>query len=82
MLYLRLEVDYAEVVSFYEEIRFLPRVTYFPGVIGGHCVMPNIEILRQLEDSPLLDAIRWSNDRKAAREADAMNGAAAARGGA
>src|SRR6266567_3922499 len=53
--------NYNEVVSFYEEIPFFPPVKYFPGVIGGHCVMPNIEILRQLEGSPLLDVIEWSN---------------------
>ena len=50
---------YDEVVSFYEEIPFFPPVKYFPGVIGGHCVMPNVEILRQLEGSPLLDMIEY-----------------------
>ena len=64
----RLELDYSEVAGFYQEIQFLPRVSYFPGAIGGHCVMPNIEILRELEDSPLLNAIRESNARKLARD--------------
>lgn len=63
-----LEVDYDEVVSFYEEIRFFPPVRYTPGVIGGHCVMPNIEILSELGESMVLDAIRWSNAEKEARE--------------
>jgi UDP-N-acetyl-D-mannosaminuronate dehydrogenase len=63
--------DYEEVVSFYEEIGFFPPVTFFPGVIGGHCVMPNIEILDRLADAPLLDAIRASNAAKVAREPDA-----------
>jgi UDP-N-acetyl-D-mannosaminuronate dehydrogenase len=63
-------VEYDEIVSFYEEIPFFPPVTYFPGVIGGHCVMPNIDILRRLGDSPMLDAICWSNARKKT-EADA-----------
>jgi UDP-N-acetyl-D-mannosaminuronate dehydrogenase len=76
----RLELDYDEVVSFYEEIRFLPPVKYFPGVIGGHCVMPNIEILTELESSPLLQAIRWSNERKLAREAIENGAPAVARG--
>lgn len=61
--------DYDEVVSFYEEIKFFPPIKYFPGVIGGHCVMPNIEILRKRYASPLLDAIRCSNDMKVEREA-------------
>lgn len=60
--------DYDEVVSFYEEIPFFPPTKYFPGVIGGHCVMPNIEILRELEGSPLLDVIEWSNTQKLTRE--------------
>lgn len=59
---------YDEVVSFFEEIQYLPPVKYWPGVIGGHCVMPNIEILRQLERSPLLEAIRASDQMKRSRE--------------
>jgi len=61
---IKLGVDYDEVVSFYDEIRFFPRVKYFPGVIGGHCVMPNIAILRQQFPSGLLDAIVKSNTLK------------------
>ena len=60
--------SYDEVVSFYEEIGFFPRVKYHPGVIGGHCVMPNIEILSRLQSSPLLDAIRSSNAQKIERD--------------
>ncbi len=61
--------DYDDVVSFYEEIKYLSPVKYFPGVIGGHCVMPNIEILRKLDDSVVLEAIRTSNKMKIEREA-------------
>jgi len=57
----RLELDYADVASFYEEVQFFPRVAYFPGVIGGHCVMPNIELLQRRFSSQLLEAIQWSN---------------------
>jgi UDP-N-acetyl-D-mannosaminuronate dehydrogenase len=60
--------DYDEVTSFYEEIKFFPPVKYFPGVIGGHCVMPNIELLRKRYHSSLLDAIRTSNSMKVERE--------------
>ena len=35
--------NYGEIVSFYEEIGFFPKIKYYPGVIGGHCVMPNIQ---------------------------------------
>jgi UDP-N-acetyl-D-mannosaminuronate dehydrogenase len=60
--------DYNEIVSFYEEIDFFPRVKYFPGVIGGHCVMPNIELLRKFQESEILNAIRSSNQKKIERE--------------
>jgi UDP-N-acetyl-D-mannosaminuronate dehydrogenase len=64
----RIGADYDEVVSIYEEIDFFPRVKYFPGVIGGHCVLPNIELLKRVDDSPVLQAIRWSNAAKVERE--------------
>jgi UDP-N-acetyl-D-mannosaminuronate dehydrogenase len=61
---------YEEVVSFYEEIKFFPPVKYVPGVIGGHCVMPNIKILSKYTHSMLLDAIQASNKMKMEREAE------------
>jgi UDP-N-acetyl-D-mannosaminuronate dehydrogenase len=61
---IKLGVNYDDVVSFYDEIKFFPSVKYFPGVIGGHCVMPNIAILRQQFPSNLLDAIVESNTVK------------------
>jgi hypothetical protein len=57
-------VEYEQVISFYEEIGFFPPVKYFPGVIGGHCVMPNIRILRQKFSSDILAAIVHSNEMK------------------
>lgn len=65
----RLGLDYDTIVSFYEEIDYLPPVKFFPGIIGGHCVMPNIEILGQFTESMILDAIRASNRMKTQREA-------------
>lgn len=65
----RSAVDYDEVVSFFEEIKYLPPVKYHPGIIGGHCVMPNIKILSKYTHSMLLDAIQTSNDMKMEREA-------------
>jgi UDP-N-acetyl-D-mannosaminuronate dehydrogenase len=59
---------YEEVASFYDEISFFPATKYFPGIIGGHCVMPNIEILRKFDDSSLLRAIRASNGSKIERD--------------
>jgi UDP-N-acetyl-D-mannosaminuronate dehydrogenase len=64
----RFGVDYDEVVSFYDEIKYLPRVKFFPGIIGGHCVMPNITILSKMLDSALLKTIVASNRQKIERE--------------
>ncbi|MBV6434758.1 MAG: UDP-N-acetyl-D-mannosamine dehydrogenase [Bryobacteraceae bacterium] len=65
----RTGADYDEVVSFYDEIKFFPPVKYFPGVIGGHCVMPNIDILRKYAHSQILEAIQASNRMKVERQA-------------
>lgn len=65
--------SYEDVISFYEEISFFPSTKYFPGVIGGHCVMPNIEILRKFDDSSFLRAIKDSNEAKVARESRAKS---------
>jgi UDP-N-acetyl-D-mannosaminuronate dehydrogenase len=64
----RCGANYEEIISFYDEIKFFPQVKYFPGIIGGHCVMPNIEILRKFDDSIILQAIEASNQMKLERE--------------
>jgi len=61
-------VSYDEATSFYEEIGYLPRVRYFPGIIGGHCVMPNIHLLKQCYRSALLEAIELSNELRKREE--------------
>jgi UDP-N-acetyl-D-mannosaminuronate dehydrogenase len=57
--------DYEQAVRFFEEVDFLPRTRYFPGFIGGHCVIPNINLLRCISGSPLLEAVLDSNRRRA-----------------
>lgn len=64
----QLDQNYDEIVSIYDEIKFFPPVRYFSGIIGGHCVMPNIEILRRLGPSDILQAIHSSNRLKVERE--------------
>lgn len=54
---------YEQVNAFIEEVPFLPS-HIFPGKIAGHCVMPNIEILRERFSSHMLDAIVESNRLK------------------
>jgi UDP-N-acetyl-D-mannosaminuronate dehydrogenase len=60
------EAYYDDVTTFFEEVAFLPRAKYFPGFIGGHCVIPNIDLLLQLASSDLLEAVLKSNDLRAA----------------
>ena len=57
--------DYTEAVDFFDEVDFLPRKRYFPGFIGGHCVIPNIKLLLEIAPSPALEAILDSNERRA-----------------
>jgi UDP-N-acetyl-D-mannosaminuronate dehydrogenase len=64
----RLGPNYDEIVAFYEEVAFFPSVKYSLGIIGGHCVMPNIEILSKVDHSQILEAIRSSNQQKLERE--------------
>lgn len=64
---------YDEVAAFYEEIKFFPSVKYFPGIIGGHCVMPNIEILSAFKNSVLREAIQKSNVMKISRDGAVKN---------
>lgn len=65
----QLSLSYDEIALFYDEIGYLPPVKFFPGIIGGHCVMPNIEILQSVFNSKLLNTIEESNILKEKREA-------------
>jgi UDP-glucose 6-dehydrogenase len=67
----KLGVDYSQAIEFFDEIDFLPRVRYYPGFIGGHCVIPNIKLLKQVRESEFLNSILSSNElREAEIEAD------------
>jgi UDP-N-acetyl-D-mannosaminuronate dehydrogenase len=58
------DADYWETTAFFEEIGFLPPVGFQPGYIGGHCVMPNLDLLEQVRSSPFIDVMRESNSRR------------------
>jgi len=58
----RVGANYFAATRFFEEIDFLPRQSYFPGVIGGHCVIPNIHLLQHIAASPLLRVMLESNE--------------------
>ena len=57
--------DYWETTDFFREIDFFPPIGFEPGYIGGHCVMPNLELLEQVRRSPFIDVMRESNSRRA-----------------
>ena len=59
------DADYWETIDFFGEIDFFPPVDFQPGYIGGHCVMPNLELLEQVRRSPFIDLMRESNSRRA-----------------
>lgn len=68
----KVEADYSEALEFFEEVSFLPNTRYFPGFIGGHCVVPNINLLARVAHSPLFQAVLESN-RMRANELAASN---------
>jgi len=62
--------DYLEVGKFFREIGYLPNVLFQPGIIGGHCVMPNISLLQQRFESRFLDVLKSSNEARKAELAE------------
>lgn len=59
-----LNADYVEVGKFFREITYLPNVLFQPGIIGGHCVIPNIGLLQQRFQSDFLKAVKSSNEAR------------------
>lgn len=58
--------DFNETVDFLEDthrLRF-DRPIMFPGVIGGHCLIPNTELLLDCYDSEFLRLILKSNEKR------------------
>ena len=58
--------DFDEVVDFLEDTHRvrLDRPIMFPGFIGGHCLIPNTELLLQSYDSEFLRLILESNQKR------------------
>jgi UDP-N-acetyl-D-mannosaminuronate dehydrogenase len=60
------EADFDDVVDFLEDthrVRF-DRPIMFPGYIGGHCLIPNTELLLRSYDSEFLRLILKSNQKR------------------
>jgi len=60
------EADFDDVVDFLEDTHRvrLDRPVMFPGFIGGHCLIPNTELLLQFYDSEFLRLILKSNQKR------------------
>jgi len=61
-----LDASFDDVVDFIEDTHKvrLDRPLMFPGVIGGHCLIPNIEILLKTYDSEFLKMVLESNEKR------------------
>jgi UDP-N-acetyl-D-mannosaminuronate dehydrogenase len=56
-----LDFDYvSDIFTIQEDIKN----KIYPGVIGGHCVMPNIKVIQGIYESELIDWIEKSNLKK------------------
>jgi UDP-N-acetyl-D-mannosaminuronate dehydrogenase len=60
------DCDFNEAVDFLEDTHRLrlDRPIMFPGFIGGHCLIPNIELLLNAYDSEFLQLILKSNEKR------------------
>ena len=65
--------DFDDVVDFIEDTHRvrLDRPVLFPGVIGGHCLVQNTELLLKSYSSKLLQFILESNEKRAVEISDA-----------
>ncbi len=63
---MRFGADIGVVAEFVAEVHEVlrDRPVYYPGVIGGHCLIPNTRILRSVYQSKLLDFILESNEAR------------------
>ena len=61
MIAIENNVDYDEIWSFADEINKLVgnRLKLYPGFIGGHCVIPNLDLI----DNKTLDLIKEINTK-------------------
>lgn len=62
----RFGADFDQVVDFLEDTHRvrLDRPIHFPGVIGGHCLIPNAELLLKSYDSDFVRLILRSNEKR------------------
>jgi UDP-N-acetyl-D-mannosaminuronate dehydrogenase len=62
----KFEADFTQITDFLEDthkVRF-DRPIYFPGIIGGHCLISNAELLSKSYDSEFIKLILASNEKR------------------
>jgi len=64
--------DFDEVVDMIEDIHrvHFNKPLHYPGVIGGHCLIPNTELLLKVYDSEFLRLVLKSNEKRKMEIAD------------
>ncbi|MDG6221642.1 MAG: GDP-mannose dehydrogenase [Candidatus Bathyarchaeota archaeon] len=62
----KFEADFTQIIEFLQDTHFVrhDRPIHFPGVIGGHCLIPNTELLSKNYDSEFLKLILKSNQKR------------------
>ncbi len=67
-----LGADIAGVAEFISEVHEVlrDRPVYYPAYIGGHCLIPNTRIIKELYPSPLWDFVLESNEKRLKEQED------------
>ena len=62
------EADFTQIIEFLQDTHSVrhDRPLHFPGVIAGHCLIPNTELLSKSYDSEFLELILESNEKRKA----------------
>lgn len=59
-----LDVDREAMLDFTVEVDYLPDHLFYPGIIGGHCIISNTLLLDEVMPSVFTQAIRCSNEMR------------------
>lgn len=57
-----LDIDPGMVLEITRDVKHLPDHRFYPGFIGGHCLMQNLELLDRIRPSLMVDAVKASNE--------------------
>jgi UDP-N-acetyl-D-mannosaminuronate dehydrogenase len=60
----KLDIDLADALALTDEVEYLPKHEFYPGHIGGQCIMANLDLLEEVRLSDFAEAIRKSNQER------------------